>query len=206
MTYVCTFGLENKLRDNAKESINLIRFGQKNPENDPNPKSQVSVRMVSGDHIDTCRNIAGQAGIVNEKEMNSDNFVMTGEQFRNAIGGFDVKTNEETGERQIVFEEKEKMKSVIHDLKVIARATDEDKNILVACIKRANGFVLMSGDGINDTEALQSADVGVSMGTSCQVTKDSADLVIMDNDIKSIYFSIMWGRTIYENVRKFIQF
>jgi len=50
------------------------------------------------------------------------------------------------------------------------------------------------------------ANVGVSMGTSCQVTKDASDLVIMDNDIKSIYHSIMWGRTIYANVRKFIQF
>lgn len=50
------------------------------------------------------------------------------------------------------------------------------------------------------------ANVGVSMGTSCQVTKDASDLVIMDNDIRSIYLSIMWGRTIYANVRKFIQF
>lgn len=64
----------------------------------------------------------------------------------------------------------------------------------------------MSGDGINDTEALALAHVGVSMGNSCQVTKDSSDLVIMDNDIRSIYLAIMWGRTIYENVRKFIQF
>jgi len=53
---------------------------------------------------------------------------------------------------------------------------------------------------------LDLAHVGVSMGTSCQVTKDNSDLVIMDNDIRSIYLSIMWGRTIYANVRKFIQF
>lgn len=98
------------------------------------------------------------------------------------------------------------MKGVIKTVKVIARATDEDKNLMVGAIKIAGGFILMSGDGINDTEALQMANVGVSMGTSCQVTKDASDLVIMDNDIKSIYHSIMWGRTIYANVRKFIQF
>jgi Ca2+-transporting ATPase len=98
------------------------------------------------------------------------------------------------------------MKSVIKSVKVIARATDEDKNLIVGAIEIAGGFILMSGDGINDTEALQMANVGVSMGSSCQVTKDASDLVIMDNDIKSIYLSIMWGRTIYANVRKFIQF
>lgn len=98
------------------------------------------------------------------------------------------------------------MKGVIKTVKVIARATDEDKNLMVGAIKIAGGFILMSGDGINDTEALQMANVGVSMGSSCQVTKDASDLVIMDNDIKSIYHSIMWGRTIYSNVRKFIQF
>jgi Ca2+-transporting ATPase len=98
------------------------------------------------------------------------------------------------------------MKAVIKSVKVIARATDEDKNLMVAAIKSAGGFILMTGDGINDTEALALAHVGVSMGTSCQVTKDSSDLTILDNDIRSVYLSIMWGRTIYENVRKFIQF
>jgi magnesium-transporting ATPase (P-type) len=127
-------------------------------------------------------------------------------QFREAIGKYEIGFNEETGEREIKIFEKEKMKKAIKLVKVIARSTDEDKKILVHCIKLAQGYVLMSGDGINDTEALDLAHVGVSMGTSCQVTKDASDLVIMDNDIRSIYLSLMWGRTIYANVRKFIQF
>lgn len=62
MTYICTFGLENKLRENAKNSINLIRFGKTNPDRDS--QEQVKVRMVSGDHLETCSNIAVQAGII----------------------------------------------------------------------------------------------------------------------------------------------
>jgi len=162
--------------------------------------------MVSGDHIETCRDVAVQAGIITKDERQSDNIVMLGASFRQAIGDYHVGVDEATGDREVIFEEKNKMKAVIKTIKVIARATDEDKNLLVAAIKGSGGYILMSGDGINDTEALALAHVGVSMGSSCQVTKDASDLVIMDNDIKSIYLSIMWGRTIYENVRKFIQF
>jgi Ca2+-transporting ATPase len=131
---------------------------------------------------------------------------MDGEDFRKALGGYSESRDEKTNDRKIVFHDKARMKDVIKKVKVVARATDEDKDLMVGAIKNAGGFVLMSGDGINDTKALQLADVGVSMGTSCQVTKDASDLVIMDNDITSIYHSIMWGRTIFANVRKFIQF
>lgn len=202
MTYVCCFGLENRLRENANSSINLIRYGKSNP--DASSPEQVKVRMVSGDHLDTCRYIAIQAGIIDEKESEKDDVVMDGERFRKEIGQYYVEKDEVTGNKKVVFVDKNKMKSVIKSVKVIARATDEDKNLIVGAIEIAGGFILMSGDGINDTEALQMANVGVSMGTSCQVTKDASDLVIMDNDIKSIYLSIMWGRTIYANVRKFI--
>jgi len=64
----------------------------------------------------------------------------------------------------------------------------------------------MSGDCINDAKALQVADVGISMGTGCQVAKNNAHLIILDNDFLSIYKAIMWGRTLFQNVRKFIQF
>ena len=80
LTYVCTFGLENKLRDNAQKSINLIRYGTSKPE--PSAAEQVKVRMVSGDHIDTCREVAVKAGIITKGEAESDNIVMLGESFR----------------------------------------------------------------------------------------------------------------------------
>lgn len=64
----------------------------------------------------------------------------------------------------------------------------------------------MTGDSITDARALQKADVGLAMGSGCDVAKDNSDLVILDNDFVSIYKSILWGRQIFDNVRKFIQF
>lgn len=64
----------------------------------------------------------------------------------------------------------------------------------------------MTGDSINDAEALKKADVGFCMGSGCDVAKDNSDLVILDDDFKSIHTAIKWGRSIFDNVRKFIQF
>lgn len=64
----------------------------------------------------------------------------------------------------------------------------------------------MTGDGITDAEALRKADVGLCMGTGCEVAKDSSDLIILDNDFDSIYRTIKWGRSMFDNVRKFITF
>jgi len=91
-------------------------------------------------------------------------------------------------------------------LRIIARATAEDKLLLIAGIRQAGGLVGMTGDSVADAMALKEADVGLCMGSGCQVAKDNSDLVIMDNDFVSIHRSIKWGRAIFDNVRKFIQF
>lgn len=64
----------------------------------------------------------------------------------------------------------------------------------------------MTGDSITDAEALKKADVGLCMGSGCEVAKENSDLIIMDNNFYSIYRSIKWGRGIYDNIRKFVQF
>jgi len=68
------------------------------------------------------------------------------------------------------------------------------------------GIIAMTGDSITDAEALKKADVGLCMGRGCEVAKDNSDLIILDNDFYSIYRSIKWGRAIYVNIRKFVQF
>jgi P-type E1-E2 ATPase len=89
-------------------------------------------------------------------------------------------------------------------LKIIARATSEDKFVLIAGIKQKGGLVGMTGDSISDAEALKKADVGLCMGSGCDVAKDNSDLVILDNNFISIFKAVKWGRAIFDNVRKFI--
>ena len=88
----------------------------------------------------------------------------------------------------------------------MARTTSEDKFVFVSGVKQKGGLVGMTGDSISDAEALSKADVGLCMGSGCDVAKDNSDLVILDNNFISIHKSVKWGRAVFENVRKFIQF
>lgn len=89
-------------------------------------------------------------------------------------------------------------------LRVLARTTSEDKFVLISGTKQRGGIVAMTGDSISDAEALKKADIGLCMGSGCDVAKDNSDLVILDNNFNSIYRSIKWGRAIFENVKKFL--
>jgi len=91
-------------------------------------------------------------------------------------------------------------------VRVIARATSEDKLLFVSIIQQKGGIIGMTGESISDAEALSQADVGFCMGTGCEVSKDLSDLVILDNKFVSIHRSVLWGRAIFDNCRKFLQF
>ena len=77
---------------------------------------------------------------------------------------------------------------------------------MISGIKQKGGLVGMTGDSVSDAEALRKADVGFCMGDGCEVAKDNSDLIILNNDFESIHCSIKWGRAIFDNVRKFLQF
>jgi len=130
---------------------------------------------------------------------------MTGEEFRKAVGTYYRNWDEEKRTVRVDFADQgEKFELVKKNLKIIARATSEDRYILVAGIKQRGGLVGMTGDSITDAEALIKADVGLCMGSGCDVAKDNSDLVILDNDFVSIHRAIKWGRAIFDNVRKFL--
>jgi len=123
------------------------------------------------------------------------------------IGGLNA-VKDETGKtiREEVIN-LDRFKTIAAQLKVLARSTPEDKYMLVTGLKQLGHVVAVTGDGTNDAPALKKADVGFAMGIAgTEVAKDSSDIIILDDNFASIVTAIKWGRNIYTNVRKFLQF
>lgn len=201
LTYLGTFGIEDPLRDDIQESVNLIRYGHTERTQELN---QVNIRMVTGDHLDTAISVAVQSGIIKTMEQSSEGIALTGEQFREKIGRYTKIYDPDKGQHIIDFDNYQQFDEVKKKIRVIARCTPEDKLVLVCGIQQKGGLVGMTGSSISDAEALKKADVGLCMGSGCDVAKDNSDLIILDNDFVSIHRAISWGRMIFDNVRKFI--
>lgn len=204
LIYVCTFGLNDPLRLNVEDAIQSIKFGTQDAGKNEPP--QVNIRILTGDHIETAKYVAIKTGLIMEKDRDVAGLAMTGEIFQGAIGGYEKVWDRIHEEFRVDFTNPKMFQEVKTALRVLARATSEDKYVLVAGIKQKGGLVGMTGDSISDAEALKKADVGLCMGSGCDVAKDNSDLVILDNNFVSIYKAVKWGRAIFDNVRKFIQF
>ena len=100
--------------------------------------------------------------------------------------------------------DEEDIKKICHRLKVVSRALPQDKSRLVNILEDANYIVGMTGDGVNDAPALKKANVGFSMGSGTEVAKEASDIVILDNNILSISKAILYGRTTFKSIRKFV--
>jgi len=154
-------------------------------------KAGIVVRMVTGDHIDTARHIAKECGILT----NEDQRCFTGEQFIAMLEDEKLRgTKEQT--------------KIMEEIRVVARSRPADKEAMVQWYKEQhNDVVAVTGDGANDALALQEAHVGLAMfiqGTD--VAQEASDIVIMDDNFASIVKTVMWGRSVYDNIRKFVQF
>ena len=171
----------------------------------------IKVRMVTGDNKVTALAIAKQCGIVGT---NHPDAVMEGPQFYERIGGlyWDIWKedspckckSEDTVEKVKNFEA---FKSVWKNLDVLARSRPEDKYLLVTGLKQMGDIVAVTGDGTNDAPALKKADVGFAMGiTGTDVAKHAAAIILLDDNFASIVRACMWGRNIYDNIRRFLQF
>lgn len=162
--------------------------------------------MISGDHLKGCINVALETGILTKDDLKKENAVLTGEEFRKQLEGtYDLSRTKEEG----IFVDAEALKTfrkIKEQNKIIARSTAEDKMIFTRGIQQQKGVVAIAGDGTADLEVLKAADVGLAMGTGCQVAKDNSDLVILDDDFGSIRKAFIWGRTTFQNVNKFLQF
>lgn len=142
----------------------------------------VQTVMITGDNVLTAKQIAKEVGIIN----NENDIVLTSNELN--------KMNDE------------EIKKIIPRLKVVARSMPEDKKRLVMLSEELDLVTGMTGDGINDAPALRKADVGFAMGSGSEVAKEVSDIIILDNNFNSIAKSILFGRTIFKNIRKFLVF
>lgn len=157
--------------------------------------------MASGDNLETAISYALKAGIITKEESSDPKICMTGEEFRNAVGGL---VKDQFGNK--ILAKKQEFIQVVRNLKVIGRAIPYDKHILATGLKELGRVVAVTGEGINDIDALKSADVGIVMGSGVSVAKDAADIILINDNFESTMNAVMWGRNIYSNVRKFTQF
>lgn len=165
--------------------------------------------MVTGDNIDTAKAIAIDANIVTAADADKKYVCMEGKEFRELCGGLKKLSdpNAEDGALKECVADMHTFKEIQSKLKVLARSTPEDKYMLVTGLKELGAVVAVTGDGTNDAPALKKADVGFAMGiTGTEVAKEASDIILLDDNFASIITAIRWGRNIYTNVRKFLQF
>lgn len=144
----------------------------------------VQVKIVTGDTSGTAKEIGRQIGLW--KENDTDKNILTGTEFA-------ALSDEELNDR-------------IVDVKILSRARPNDKERLVKLLKARGLVVAATGDGTNDAPALNAADVGLSMGDGTAVAKEASDMTIQDNSFSTIANAVMWGRSLYKNIQRFLLF
>ncbi|XP_058748721.1 calcium-transporting ATPase 12, plasma membrane-type-like [Vicia villosa] len=147
----------------------------------------VEIKMITGDNIFTAKAIATECGILDPKDHANAGEVVEGVEFRN-------------------YTDEERMEKV-DKIRVMARSSPMDKLLMVQCLRKKGHVVAVTGDGTNDAPALKEADIGLSMGIQgTEVAKESSDIVILDDNFNSVATVLRWGRCVYNNIQKFIQF
>lgn len=169
LTFTGVFVIADPLRPEAPAAVELCR------------RAGVRVMMITGDIVDTAKEIARQAHI-----MVPGDLALEGPAFREMSD--------------------DEVRADIGRLKVLSRALPDDKKRLVELLKGEGDVVAVTGDGVNDAPALVTADVGFSMGSGSKVAREASDIVIVDDNFASIVRAIRWGRSVFENLRKFLQF
>ena len=147
-------------------------------------KAGIAVKIVTGDNPGTAKEIGRKIGLWTETD--SDKNIITGTEM--------AKLSDKQLEERVM------------DIKIIARARPMDKKRLVEALQNLDQVVAVTGDGTNDAPALNKADVGLAMGNGTQVAKDASDMIIQDNSFSTIANAVMWGRSLYKNIQRFLLF
>nr|XP_020449210.1 plasma membrane calcium-transporting ATPase 1-like isoform X3 [Monopterus albus] len=185
LTCITVVGIEDPVRPEVPEAIRKCQ------------RAGITVRMVTGDNINTARAIAIKCGIL---QLGDDFLCLEGKEFNRRI-------RNELGEI-----EQERIDKIWPKLRVLARSSPTDKHTLVkgiidSMILEQRQVVAVTGDGTNDGPALKKADVGFAMGIAgTDVAKEASDIILTDDNFSSIVKAVMWGRNIYDSISKFLQF
>ncbi|XP_061544793.1 plasma membrane calcium-transporting ATPase 1-like isoform X1 [Phycodurus eques] len=185
LTCIAVVGIEDPVRPEVPEAISKCQ------------RAGITVRMVTGDNINTARAIATKCGILLPNE---DFLCLEGKEFNQQI-------RNDKGEV-----EQERLDKVWPKLRVLARSSPTDKHTLVkgiidSTVGETRQVVAVTGDGTNDGPALKKADVGFAMGIAgTDVAKEASDIILTDDNFTSIVKAVMWGRNVYDSISKFLQF
>ncbi|GMS91654.1 hypothetical protein PENTCL1PPCAC_13829, partial [Pristionchus entomophagus] len=185
MTAIAVIGIQDPVRPEVPAAISKVQ------------NAGITVRMVTGDNINTARSIATSCGILKP-----------GEDFLALESGeFNARIRDEKGNV-----DQNKLDKIWPKLRVLARAQPTDKYVLVKGIidskcSKNREVVAVTGDGTNDAPALKKADVGFAMGIAgTDVAKEASDIILTDDNFTSIVKAVMWGRNVYDSIAKFLQF
>ncbi|CAL8326300.1 unnamed protein product [Merluccius merluccius] len=185
LTAITVVGIEDPVRPEVPDAIRKCQ------------RAGITVRMVTGDNINTARAIAAKCGIIHP----GDDFIcLEGKDFNRRI-------RNEKGEI-----EQERIDKIWPKLRVLARSSPTDKHTLVkgiidSTVLEQRQVVAVTGDGTNDGPALKKADVGFAMGIAgTDVAKEASDIILTDDNFSSIVKAVMWGRNVYDSISKFLQF
>ncbi|XP_011844295.1 PREDICTED: plasma membrane calcium-transporting ATPase 1 isoform X1 [Mandrillus leucophaeus] len=185
LTCIAVVGIEDPVRPEVPDAIKKCQ------------RAGITVRMVTGDNINTARAIATKCGILHPGE---DFLCLEGKDFNRRI-------RNEKGEI-----EQERIDKIWPKLRVLARSSPTDKHTLVkgiidSTVSDQRQVVAVTGDGTNDGPALKKADVGFAMGIAgTDVAKEASDIILTDDNFTSIVKAVMWGRNVYDSISKFLQF
>ncbi|XP_051677188.2 plasma membrane calcium-transporting ATPase 4 isoform X5 [Oryctolagus cuniculus] len=185
LTCIAVVGIEDPVRPEVPEAISKCK------------RAGITVRMVTGDNVNTARAIATKCGILTP---GGDFLCLEGKEFNRLI-------RNEKGEV-----EQEKLDKIWPKLRVLARSSPTDKHTLVkgiidSTVGDQRQVVAVTGDGTNDGPALKKADVGFAMGIAgTDVAKEASDIILTDDNFTSIVKAVMWGRNVYDSISKFLQF
>lgn len=168
LTFFGVVGIQDPIRPGVPDAVRKAQ------------KAGVTVRMVTGDNMQTARAIAKDCLIYTEGGL-----VMEGPDFRRLT--------------------EEQLDEVLPRLQVLARSSPEDKRILVQRLKALGEIVAVTGDGTNDAPALKAANIGFSMVSGTEVAKEASSIILMDDNFASIITALMWGRAVNDAVQKFLQ-